>query len=407
MDFEIVIIGSDINAYYMARCCHEEYNKKAHLIAKEAMNFTRLSNILTIEYHDNLWDRDIFLESVNSYARKNKHKKLLLIPSNDFYVRLINENQNDLENNYVYHTISIELLNNLLIKDKFYTAFKNSELDFPKTYIYPCKVKKNINKKDIKGFMYPIIIKPGDGVNYYKHKFHGQAKVYKVNSFKELCDTINTISESGYDGNLIVQEFIPGEDDQLFDSILYCDRNHKVKLVSFAQIGLQEHTSTGVGNCTVLINGYNEHGNYDEQIKKMKNFLEKQQYSGFAEFDLKYDTRDKKYKVFEINPRQARSSYYLAACGYNLVKYLVDDLIFNKNFKYTIIRDKMALSFVPSMVIKKYIKNEDLKKELNILRKQKKVVDPLNYSKDNNIKRKIWLTTRKFNYLKKYKNNKW
>ena len=407
MDFEIVIMGSDINAYYMARCCHEAYNKKAHLIAKEPMNFTRLSDILTIEYHDNLWDKDIFIKSVNNFSAKNKDKKLLLIPSNDFYVRLINENKKYLASNYIYHTIPIKLLDRLLVKDKFYKDFKNSGLDFPKTYIYNCKDKKSINKKDIKDFMYPIIIKPGDGVSYYKHKFAGQAKVYKVNTFEDLCNTIKTIIKSGYDDNLVIQEFIPGGDDQLFDSIFYCDKNHKVKLVSFAQIGLQEHTSTGVGNCTLLVNGYNEHGDYDKQIEKMKAFLEKQKYSGFAEFDLKYDERDQKYKVFEINPRQARSSYYLSACGYNLVKYLVDDLIFNKDFKYTIIKDKMVLSFVPMMVIRKYVTNKDLKKEICILKKEKKIVDPLNYKQDKNLKRILWLFVRKFNYLKKYKNNKW
>ena len=29
MDFEVLIIGTDANAYYMARCYHELYGKKA------------------------------------------------------------------------------------------------------------------------------------------------------------------------------------------------------------------------------------------------------------------------------------------------------------------------------------------------------------------------------------------
>ncbi len=69
-------------------------------------------------------------------------------------------------------------------------------------------------------------------------------------------------------------------------------------MLLFAQIGLQEHTPTGIGNCTVLVNGYSEYGYPEELIYKLKDFLESIGYQGFAEFDLKYDIRDKKYKVF-------------------------------------------------------------------------------------------------------------
>lgn len=407
MKFKVVIIGSDINAYYMARCYHEEYNDKAHLIAKEAMHFTDLSNILTIEYHPTLWEAKTFVEAVNNYAEKHKDKKLLLIPSNDFYVRLIVENKDKLKKNLIFHDLDINLLNKLLLKDEFYKFFAKSGLDFPKTYIYNCEKMKKISKKDINDFRYPIIIKPGDGVAYYKAKFSGQAKVYKLNNFSEIKDTITKITKAGYTKNLIIQEFIPGGDDKLFDSIFYCDKNHKAQLASFAQIGLQEHTHTGIGNCTVLVNGFCEYKNYHKQIEKMKNFLENNNYCGFAEFDLKYDERDKKFKVFEINPRQARSSYYLCACGYNLVKYLVDDLIENEKKGFKVIKEEYALSFVPMAVINKYITNIKLKQKIKSLKKQKKFVDPLNYKKDNNLKRKIWLFIRKFNYIKKYKNNKW
>ena len=50
-EFKVLILGSDANAYYMARCTYEAYHKKAHLIAKDRLAFTKFSNILTIEYH--------------------------------------------------------------------------------------------------------------------------------------------------------------------------------------------------------------------------------------------------------------------------------------------------------------------------------------------------------------------
>lgn len=407
MDFNVVILGSDINAYYMARCCYEEYKIKPFLIGKEYMNFTGTSKILNIFYEPNLWDTNIFRKTLEDFAKEHDDKKLILIGSNDFYIRLIVENKYLLEKYYKFYSIDLELLNNLLIKDNFYTAFSNSNLDFPETCIYPCNQKKSITIKQLNSFKYPIIVKPGNGVNYHKHHFEGQAKVYKLNNKEELLNTIKKIEKSGYNDNLIIQEFIPGDDTKLFDAIFFCDKKHNVTLSTFAQIGLQEHTKTGIGNCTVLVNGVSEFGNFEEQIIKMKKFLQEINYEGFAEFDMKYDERDKKYKILEINPRQARSSYYLCATGYNLVKYMVDDLIYNKQKEYIHISEKCVLSFVPKTIIKKYIKNDFLKKEIKHILKTKKIIDPLNYKLDNSLKRRIWLFIRKINYIRKYKNNEW
>ena len=70
-EFKVLILGSDANAYYMARCAYEAYHKKAHLIAKDRLAFTKFSNILTIEYHEDLWDETKFIEYVNTYAKEN------------------------------------------------------------------------------------------------------------------------------------------------------------------------------------------------------------------------------------------------------------------------------------------------------------------------------------------------
>lgn len=64
-DFKVVILGTDINAYYMSRNFHEEYGIKAHLIGKTAMNFTSMSNILTYELYEDLWDKKTFLKALN------------------------------------------------------------------------------------------------------------------------------------------------------------------------------------------------------------------------------------------------------------------------------------------------------------------------------------------------------
>lgn len=406
VDFKVVILGSDINAYYMSRNFHEEYGIKPHLMVKTPMLFTSLSKIVTHELVPGLWEKEKFLEALIKYGEKHIGEKIILIASNDNYVRLIVENKKVLEKYYLFNYPSLKIVNNLLVKENFYEFAAKYNIDIPKTLIYKCGHDK-LTKTTLKDFMYPIILKPSDGIKYHNHEFKGQAKVYKIKDYSELKSVVKQIEASCYDDNLIIQEFIPGDDSKLFDSILYCGKDKKVQLMSFAQIGLQEHTPTGIGNCTVLVNGYNEYKNTDDIKDKLVKLLEKIGYQGCAEFDLKYDERDGKFKVFEINPRQARSSYYLTACGYNLAKYLVDDLIYNKKKKFKFIKEKMVLSFVPKKVIFNYVENDNLKKEIKSLIKQKRFVNPLKYKKDNSIKRKLWLFIRDRNYIKKYKENEW
>ena len=363
-DINVLIIGTDINAYYMSRCYHELTGKKVDLIGKAPMAFTSVSDITNIQIENNLWDSNTFVKTLINYAKNKKSdKKILLIGTNDNYVKLIIENKSLLEKYYVFNYPDINIVNNLLIKEKFYSIYKDMGLDMPNTYIYKCNQNDDINKIKRCFKEYPIIIKPSDGVEYH-HLEETLDKVYKAKSEEELEKIILKIENAGYKNNLIIQEFIPGDDSALFDSIFYVGKNKKAQIATFAQIGLQEHTPTGIGNCTVLVNGFDENGYKEELIYKLKGFLETIGYQGFCEFDMKYDSRDGKYKVLEINPRQSRSGYYVAACGHNLVQYLIDDLILNKEKKFKIIKEKLVLSFVPKKIIRKYINNKKLKEEI-------------------------------------------
>lgn len=401
-DIKVLIIGTDINAYYMARCYHELTGKNADLIGKENMAFTSVSKITNIQIEPNLWDNDTFVKVLLDYAEKNKNKKILLIGTNDNYVKLISENKKILKKYYIFNYPDIEIVNNLLIKEKFYTKYKDIGLDMPSTYFYKCNQNDSIEKVKQYFKEYPIIIKPSDGVEYH-HLEQVLDKVYKVYNEEKLEEVIKKIENAGYNNTLIIQEFIPGDDSALFDSLFYVGKDKKAKLATFAQIGLQEHTPTGIGNCTVLVNGFDEHGYKEELVYKLKEFIEKIGYQGFAEFDIKYDERDNKYKVLEINPRQSRSGYYMAACGYNLVETLINDLIENKKMEFKIIKEKYVLSFVPKKVINKYIENKKLKKEINNLIKNKKIINPLKYKEDMNFDRLKYMFLRDKNYIKKYR----
>lgn len=404
MDFLVLILGSDANAYYMARCCYEAYKIKPHLIGQRKLAFTRFSNILTIEYNNNLWKEEEFLKTINAFANKNCNKQILLVSTNETYTEFISKNKDRIEDNFVYSIPPIEILESLTNKEKFYKTYKESELTFPSTLYFDIK-KDNISKIKIN---FPLVIKPANVVKYNHVYFEGKNKIYKVNNKEELKKIIYNIKNSNYDDKLIIQEFIPGDDSYLFDSVIYINKNGKCQLVSFAQIGMQERTKSMVGNAAVLINGLNTYdGNSKKQIKNIMKFMEKINYRGFAEIDMKYDYRDKTFKVLEINARQGRCSYYITPLGCNLIEVMVNDLIYNKNVKLKILTDKILLSFVPKGIIKKYCENKEFKKEALKLWKIKNVVKPMDGKCDRNFKRFLQLRKRWLHYYKEYKNSYW
>ncbi len=401
MDFEVLIMGSDANAYYMARCCYEAYHKKPHLIGAYYRAFTKYSNILTIEYDANLWKEEGFLKALKKY-RESHTGKILLIACNETYVEFISKNREALEKDFYFNCPSVEIIKSLTTKETFYKTYQDSCLTFPKTIYYSCSEVKKA-KVD---FLYPIILKPSNVVAYNHMDFEGKKKIYKIEDEQELNEVIQRISKAGYKDTLILQEFIPGDDSYLFDAVVYVNRNKKVSLISFAQIALQEHAAKMVGNAAILLNGYNTYdGNIKEMVENIKTFMESIGYMGFAEFDMKYDVRDKKFKVLEINARQGRSSYYISAAGYNLVSTLVDDVLLEKEILYHFIDEEVLLSFVPKKIAKQYIKNEELKSK--VLKNWKHRVDPMRCRLDKSFLRKLLLFKLKRRYIEEYKNGYW
>ena len=401
MDFTLLIIGADANAYYMARCFHELTNKKAYLIAKNPIWFTDTSKILNISYNDNLRDEKTLLEVLNDFYNKHNNEKIILVSATENYIELIAKNKDKLKDKYYFNYADLDIIRTLSNKELFYKKYMdNGIIDLPKTMYYDLK-----NNKDLKvNFSYPVIVKAANVVEYRKLKFKGQKKIYKIKDENELFMVINDIKKGGYTDTIIIQEYIPGDDSALFDSVIYANTKGKVKRITLAQIGLQEHKSDLVGNAAVLINGYNEFydNNIVERIKKLSELIG---ITGFAEFDLKYDKRCNDYKLLEINPRQGRSSYYLTSIGCNLVEILKKDLILHEKLDYQFLDKEVMLSFVPKQIIKKYVVNKTYKnKALSLYNHH---INPIKYKKDFSLKRNYLLFKKDIRYFKDYQEGYW
>ena len=134
---------------------------------------------------------------------------------------------------------------------------------------------------------------------------------------------LSNLEKSSYDYKFLIQDCIPGDDTNMRVLTCYCDRNSKVKFASLGRVLLEDHTPSAIGNPVVIINDVDE-----KIVAAATKFLEHIGYTGFANFDIKYDERDGSYNFFEINVRLGRSNFYVTGSGFNTVKWIVDDLRF-------------------------------------------------------------------------------
>ena len=97
MDFEVVILGSDANAYYMARCVHEAYGHKVKVLSNTPMSFVNHSNIIEAKYDNRLWDIDKFADALNEFVKGISASKIVCISSNETYARGLVSNKDKLD----------------------------------------------------------------------------------------------------------------------------------------------------------------------------------------------------------------------------------------------------------------------------------------------------------------------
>lgn len=394
VSFIPVLLGSDVNVYGMARSFHEEYGVHSIAVSKTIFTPTVDSKIIDFVLEPDLENPEKFLTKLIEVANQHKDKKLVLVPCGDGYVKLVVKFQEQLKDYYLFNCLSEELLNTLSMKESFYDICEKYEFDFPKTEVVSFE---DYQTKEI-DIQFPVIVKASNSVEYTKCYFPGKRKVFVAQDKPEYERILKAIYSSTYKDHLAIQEFIPGDDTYMRVLNCYVGTDGKVKLMALGHPLLEEHTPQGIGNYVAIINTYDE-----ELLNQFQSFLENIGYKGFANFDMKLDMRDGKYKLFENNIRQGRSSFFVTASGYNLAKWLVDDVVYQKEMPLTIAKDKHLWIQVPKGIVYKYVKDEAYKKEVRDLIKQGKCTNSLFYNKDMSIKRYIKLKINMLNHFRKYK----
>ncbi|MEA4988016.1 MAG: ATP-grasp domain-containing protein [Anaerovorax sp.] len=389
-----LLFAGDINVYSVARAFHEAYGISSYVYGKYSTGPCFGSKIIHYTANEKADEQETFLRLINEFAKKHKDKKILLIGCGDSYVQLASENKNRFPANVIAPYIDIELMNALIHKEKFYAMCERVGVDYPNTFVHHPQDGMDFTLP----FEAPFIIKPSNGIEYWRHPFATQKKVYKVDSRKELNQVLTEIYGAGYSDSIIIQDFIPGDDTYMRVLTNYSDKHGNVKMMCLGHVLLEEHTPHGIGNHAVIITEHNE-----ELENKLRRLLEEMHYVGFSNFDIKYDQRDGKYKVFEINTRQGRSNFYVTGAGANIAKLVVEDYILGHDLNLEVVTEESLWWVVPKKVAYTYIKPNEYKEKMKRLVASGKVVNPLFYQPDNGLKRKLKLFKNLMGHHLKYK----
>ena len=319
-EFMPVLLGADMNCYSLARAFHEAYGVVSYSFGRWAMGETKYSRIVRFRAVENFDTDEVMLATLRAFAKEHPGVKKLALGCTDDYAALLIRNKAALQRDYVVPYIDDSLAQKLVSKEDFYRYCEEMDIPYPATVIL--RKESDRDALETLPFHWPVILKPSSSILYWKHPFENMKKVYVAHSAQEAGQIADTIFAAGYPDSLIVQDMIPGADDHMRVLTAYCDRSAHVKMVCLGNVLLEEHTPKAVGNHAAILTEYNR-----PLMDKLASFLEKIGYTGFANFDIKFDDRDGQYKVFEINLRQGRSNYYVTGAGLNVARYVVEDAV--------------------------------------------------------------------------------
>ncbi len=405
VDFTPVLLGSDFNVYGMARSLYQLYGKPVKAFAQVGLAPTRYTKIVDLELIQGFSEDPVWISEMKKIKQRyaNHKEPVILIGCGDGYAELISKHKAELEDVFVCPYINYDLIKQLNDKENFYKICDQYDLPYPKTMILS-KDQYLSGNKLAQPFGYPVALKPANSVEWLDIHFKGRKKAFVIHDENEFQDIVSKIYDNGYTSDLIVQDFIPGDDSNMRTLNAYVGKDHKVKLMCLGHPLLEDPSPSAIGNYVAIIPEFNQ-----DIYNQVKKFLEEIKFTGYANFDIKFDTRDNTYKLFEINLRTGRSSFFVTLNGYHLADWVVQDYVYDSlGDKQTVfanqdVNDYFLWLGVTPKIFEKYAKDNKIKKQAMQLIKEGRFGDTFWYAKDKNLKRFALYKWMLHNYAKNFK----
>jgi D-aspartate ligase len=244
----------------------------------------------------------------------NLGTKAVLIPTSDDTALFVAQNREHLARRFMFQDNGAQLVSDLISKQGMARLANESGVPVPGT-LFPG------SEADVRAYIegagqFPVMLKAIDGVRLAKRT---GVKMVIVRSADELLERFRELDEPGFP-NLMLQEYIPGGDDQIYIFNGYFDAQSEC-LAAFTGHKIRQfpvHVGcASLGVCRT---------NADVAHLTMR-FMKVIGYRGVLDIGYRFDARDGKYKVLDINPRVGQAfRLFVDKDGLDSVRALYLDL---------------------------------------------------------------------------------
>jgi D-aspartate ligase len=394
-----VLLGSDIGVYALARAFHEAYGVRSIVVAGAALGPVANSRIVDHEIVADGHDAGQLVERLLDVARRNAGTTLVLLANSDWLVRVVVRNREALEERYVVPFLSEEALDRLSDKATFAELCVAYGVSVPRTVVVDFATAGDPGwEPPAVDLPYPLIAKAASSADYQEVEFEGKAKVFEIESPERLSWLWEALRRAGFRGRFVAQELIGGDDTLMRSITAYVDTRGVITLLCSAQVLLEEHTPSGLGNPAAMITTRE-----DAMLDQARTLLEATGYRGFANFDVKVDPRSGEYKFFEVNPRIGRNNYYVTAAGANPARFVVADHVEGTAVEPVVVDEQILYSILPHRLLLRYVVDPALAARVRALVRAHRTAHPLRYPADLSWRRRLYVLAAMANQWRKFR----
>jgi predicted ATP-grasp superfamily ATP-dependent carboligase len=253
-----------------------------------------------------------FLDRLLDIGRRLK-RPAILIPTSDETAQFVVDHAEPLGRQFIFPKNSPEMIRRLVSKKGMYEMALEHDVPTPVT-LFPKSLE------DVKAFLsditFPVMLK---GIYGNRLQTRSRMKMVIVHSPEELIENYSAMEDPEMP-NLMLQEYIPGDDDQIYIFNGYFDRQSRC-LAGFTGHKIRQFP-VHVGCASLGVCRWNE-----DVAQTTIRFMQAIGYQGILDIGYRYDHRDGQYKVLDANPRVGQAfRLFVAENDMDVVKSLYLDL---------------------------------------------------------------------------------